>query len=335
MDLLKLENEMIEKQYNNDYIAEVITYAKAIQSNGYNVIFDIKHLSLLTGISIKELYAFYSMKENLYKEFKIPKRSGGYRKIIAPSENLKYIQRWILNNILHKVDINPHATGFVSSRSIVTNAVRHVGKECVVNLDIKDFFPSITFRQVYSVFQNMGYSKYVSMFFSGFLTYRGVLPQGGPTSPILSNIVCNRLDERLANLALHINADYTRYADDITFSGHKSVAKYIKLIKNIIQDEGFEINKKKIRVQHEYHRQMVTGLIVNEILSVPRETKKYLRQQIYFAKKFGVSNSLRKQELEKTNYSEYLYGIAYFIKMVEKSVGETFIKELNQVDWES
>lgn len=335
MNLEILKEKMLKDEYDHNYIDKVASYAENLEFNGHIIIFDIKHLALLSGINSQLLYAHYEMRENQYKEFKIPKKTGGYRKIIAPSENLKYIQKWILDNILNTLNINGFANGFVANRSIITNARKHVGKACVVNIDIKDFFPSITYQEVYSVFIEMGYTRHLSIFFSGMCTHEGVLPQGAPTSPILSNIVCDNLDNRLAELANNINADYTRYADDITFSGNKSIAKYIKLIKTIIRNERFEINRKKLRVHYQHHRQMVTGLIVNEVLSVPKETKRYLRQQIYYSKKHGVTDNLLKQGIFKTNYKEHLYGLAYFIKMVEKAKAKRFIKELDQIDWES
>lgn len=335
MNLIQLKDKMVNASYEEEYINKVIEYAENIQTLGYNVIFDIRHLSRLTGINASELYAYYMMKEKLYKEFTIPKTTGGYRYIVAPSENLKFIQRWILDHILKKVLISNYATGFVSKRSIVTNAKNHIGKECVVNLDIKDFFPSITYLQVYTVFKEMGYTEHLSMFFSGICTHNDVLPQGAPTSPYLSNVVCKRLDQRLSKLASHIGADYSRYADDITLSGTGKIARYISLMKKVIKDEGFEVNNKKVRVHYQHHRQMVTGLIVNEKLSVPRETKQYLRQQIYYSKKFGVTDNLAWQEVDKTNYKDHLYGLACFVKMVEKPMGEKFLLELNQIDWES
>lgn len=334
MNINELEDAMLAEQLEKDYIDLCINYAKNLITHGLPVIFDSKHLAKLIGIEVHELYAYYELSQTLYKEAVIPKKTGGSRTINAPSENLKYIQKWILENILYRIESSHVSMGFVPQRSIVNNAKRHIGKECVINLDIKDFFPSISYIQVYNLFISLGYTRHLSMILSGLCTFNNELPQGAPTSPYLSNLICKRLDSRLLNLAEHIEATYTRYADDITFSGERKIVKYIKLIKRVIREEQFKVNEKKVRVQFAHHQQMVTGLVVNTKLSIPAKTKKYLRQQIYYAQKFGVSNSLEKQEINKSNYKGHLFGLAYFIKMVEPSCGIEFIEQLKQIDWE-
>lgn len=335
MDVKKLENEMIIKEYSHEYTELCVSYACNLIDNGFPVIFDSKHLALLIGMEAKELYSYYELAQMLYKQAVISKKKGGNRILNMPSENLKYIQKWILENVLYKIECSYVSTGFVPQKSIVDNAKQHIDKECVINLDIKDFFPSISYIQVYNLFQNFGYTKHLSMVFAGLCTYNNVLPQGAPTSPYLSNLVCTRLDSRLLGLANYIGATYTRYADDITFSGKKEITKYIKLIKRVIKEERFNVNEKKVRVQFKHHKQMVTGLVVNTKLSIPIKTKKYLRQQIYYAKKFGVRSSLERQGVTKSNYQGHLFGLAYFINMVEPDCGSEFIEELRKIDWES
>jgi RNA-directed DNA polymerase len=335
MNLNTLKDALIAEQYSEEYINLCISYADRLQNKGLAVIFDSNHLAKLIGIRSQELYAYYELASTLYSEILIPKRSGGIRKISAPSENLKYIQRWILENVLYRIESNKVATGFIPEKSIIDNALPHIGKACVINLDIKDFFPSINFTRVYKLFTDMGYTRHLSMVFAGLCTFNNQLPQGAPTSPYLSNILCESLDTRLSRLADHIGASYSRYADDITFSGEKEITKYIKLIKRVIKEEKFVVNEKKVRVQFSHHQQMVTGLIVNSKLSVPSKTKKYLRQQIYFAKKFGVSNSLNEQGISKSNYKGHLFGLAYFIKMVEPGIAEMFVEQMKEIDWES
>ncbi|MBE4909199.1 RNA-directed DNA polymerase [Bacillus luteolus] len=326
---------MVEEQFSEEYIKLCVTYATNLIENGLPIIFDARHLSCLIGIDTKELYSYYQLASTLYRKAVIPKKSGGSRTINAPSENLKYIQRWILENILYKINSSQEATGFVPQKNIVDNASYHVGKECVINLDMKDFFPSISFVQVYNLFNRSGYTKHLSMILTGLCMYNNELPQGAPSSPYISNLVCKNLDLRLSKLASQIGAKYTRYADDITFSGEKVIVKYIKLIKRVIKEENFNINHKKVRVQFSYHQQMVTGLVVNEKIRIPPKTKKYLRQQIYYAKKYGVTSSLSKQGQTKANYKGHLFGLAHFIKMVEQEYGDNFIRELKEIDWES
>lgn len=335
MDTLILKKEMIKENHTEDYIELCVSYAQVLKDNGYPIIFDVKHFALLIGVNPKEIYSYYLFPEELYKTIKIPKKKGGLREITAPSENLKYIQRWILDNILYRASVDNNVNGFIKNKSIVDNAKEHVGKECVMNLDIKDFFPSITYIQIYNLFIKFGYTRHLSMVFTGLCTYKNILPQGAPTSPFISNLICKRLDSRLDHLAKKVDATYSRYADDITFSGNKNITKYLSLIKRVITDEKFKVNEKKVRVQFKYHQQMVTGIVVNEKLSVPTKTKKYIRQQIYFSKKFGVKDNLRKQNINKTNYREHLYGLAYFIKMVESDYGNELLRDLSEIDWES
>ncbi|WP_263703493.1 retron St85 family RNA-directed DNA polymerase [Bacillus thuringiensis] len=335
MNIDNLKKIMEDEQFDEDYINLCVTYATSLDEKGLPIIFDAIHLAKLIGIGTKELYSYYELAPTLYKTAVIPKKTGGSRNLNAPSENLKYIQKWILENVLYRIDTSKVATGFVPQKSIVDNAKPHVGKQCVINLDIKNFFPSIKYIWIYKLFESLGYTRHLSMLFAGLCTLNNELPQGAPSSPYLSNLICERLDSRLSDLANHIGACYTRYADDLTFSGNKEIVKYIKLIKRVIKEEQFEVNEKKVRVQFSYHQQMVTGLIVNNKLSVPQKTKKYLRQQIYYAKKYGVSSSLDKQGFTKSNYSGHLYGLAYFIKMVEPKCGIEFIKELGQIDWEA
>lgn len=335
MDILKLSEAMEAHGCQEEYIKICTEYARGLINNGFPVIFDTKHFAKLIGITPNELYSYYQLVEVLYKEIKLPKKNGGLRTINAPSENLKYIQKWILENILYCKSCLEVANGFIREKSIVDNAKRHVGKPCVINLDIKDFFPTIKYLDVYKMFTGFGYSKHLAMIFTGLCTFENVLPQGAPSSPYISNLICEKLDRKMMNLANRIGASYSRYADDITFSGEKSITKYIKLLKDIIISEGFVVNEKKVRVQFQYHKQIVTGIVVNEKLSVPKDTKKYLRQQIFYSKKYGVQNNQDRQKISKTNYRDHLYGLAYFIKMIEPLVGESFLEQLHSIDWES
>ncbi len=159
---------------------------------------------------------------------------------------MKFIQKWILENVLYSKKCLDVANGFIREKSIVDNAKRHVGKACVINLDIQDFFPTIKYHSIYNLFVKFGFTRHLALVFTGLCTFQNVLPQGAPTSPYLSNLICENLDKKMVNLANRIGASYSRYADDITFSGGKYIARYIKLIKEIIISEGFLVNEKKL-----------------------------------------------------------------------------------------
>ncbi len=323
--------------YDKEYIDLCIAYANRLISNQLPVIFDPDHLAAIVGLEPKyllKLFYLCNSSDKLYKELIIPKKSGGIRKISIPIEGLKFLQRWVLENILDPIQVSSSSMGFVKKKSIVDNALRHVNKECVINYDIKDYFPTIRRNHIFKIFKYYGYTNEVSYLLSKICTHKDSLPQGAPTSPYLSNIHCLRLDKRLEELASRINADYTRYADDITLSGNSNVVKYRKIVIKIIESEGFEINAKKTRFQSDSQRQMVTGLVVNKKVTVPVKRKRYLRQQIYYCKKYGVSNHMKYSNINKSNFKQYLYGLAYFVKMVERDKGEQFISQLNEITWD-
>lgn len=143
-----------------------------------------------------------------------------------------------------------------------------------------------------------------------------------------------KLDKRLSRLAETTGCEYSRYADDITFSGEKSIKSLFPLIIRIITEEGFKVNSQKTRFQYSNRRQEVTGLIVNQRLSVSRRLKNELRNAIYFSKKYGVDDHMKHIGCDKSFYKEHLYGIAYFIKMVEPSEGEKYLRSLDEINWD-
>lgn len=251
-----------------------------------------------------------------YVRFRIPKKSGGEREISAPMPVLAAAQRWILANVLSKVPTTPQAHGFVPGKSTRTNALPHVKRAVVVNLDLKDFFPTIAFPRVKGIFRSLGYSPAVATVLALLATeaprreveYGGrrwhvalgprALPQGACTSPALSNLAARGLDGRCAGLAAKLGWTYTRYADDLTFSGDvlipkgekdaRSVAWLLARTRHIAEDEGFAVNEKKIRVQRRNTAQVVTGIVVNEKPSTPRAQRRLLRATAHRAGKGGA-----------------------------------------------
>ncbi len=334
--ITNLKLELINQKRGKYYSKRCLLYAERLLDNNLPVIFDIKHLSLLLGIGAYHLGSYILTTESyFYKKISIPKRNGSMRVLQVPSAELKYIQRWILDNILNNIHISDHANGFCRGKSIVTNAKAHVGKECIINLDIKDFFPSIDIDTVFRIFSYYGYTKEVSFALARLCTYEGCLPQGSPASPLISNIVCLKMDKRISSLVAKYNASYTRYADDITISGRYSIQDCIRLIEEIIVSEGFEVNTSKKRILYKHQRQVVTGLNVNQgRLSVPKKFKRALRQEIYYCKRFGISEHLRRIACDKAFYKEHLYGKAYYINMVEPEEGKKVLSLLDSLIWD-
>lgn len=258
------------------------------------------------GISLRELWFFAIHRERErqphYVTFAIPKRSGGKRVIMAPKRRLKMIQRKLLELVVEKLPVSEHAHAFRRGRSIRTGAEPHVGKRLVLKLDLKDFFPSVTFARVRGLLIAYGYSFPVATTLSVLMTEAERQPvevdgevfhvpvglrhcvQGAPTSPGVCNALVLRLDHRLAGLAKKRGLAYTRYADDLSFSGEMSreLANQIRVIvSRIIEEEGFHSNTEKTRLMGRAARQAVTGVVVNQVLGASRQERRRLRAMIH------------------------------------------------------
>lgn len=306
------------------------------------------------GLTISKLrwLCFHSeaAEKTHYAAFSVPKRSGGRRLIAAPMPELAAAQRWILREILDKVSVEAPAHGFLKTRSTLTNAVPHLGKDVIINVDLADFFPSIGFKRVRGVFKKLGYSPAASTILALIATesprvpveHDGVkyqvaigeraLPQGAPTSPALSNLIARKLDRRLLGVSKKFGWTYTRYADDLTFSapeGHREeIARFLAKIRHICEDEGFRINLKKGRVQRKARRQLVTGVVVNQKPGLPREEIRKIRAILHQAKKTG----LEAQNKEKRpNFEAHLRGKIAYLMMVDRAKGKKFMTELDAV----
>jgi len=176
------------------------------------------------------------------------------------------------------VDTGTAATAFVKDVSIRNNAERHTGKQTVIRIDLQNFFPTITYKQVRKVFEGLGYPYSVAQALANLCTLKGRLPQGAPTSPVVSNLVCRRMDRRFGGLAEKMQFSYSRYADDLIFSSNdRNFPRLVPLFREIIQSEGFTMNEKKLAVMKKGGRQMVTGIVVNEKPNVPKEQIRQLR----------------------------------------------------------
>lgn len=220
----------------------------------------------------------------------IPKRDGSLRLIEEPKPLMKRLQRRILHGLLDHVPAHPAAYGFVKGRNCITGAATHAGEAVVLSFDLADFFPSVPWSRIYAAFRSLGYPRAVALALTNLtsaitppetlqtprlaardsLKHRH-LPQGAPTSPALANLAAYRLDQRLAALARRLEARYTRYADDLTFSGDPHIARILKrAVPEIAHAEGFRLNPTKTRAATQAQRQTVTGLTVNQHVNIPR-----------------------------------------------------------------
>lgn len=321
-----------------------------------------KHdLASLLGIQVKTLtYVLYSIEESeKYTNFDIPKKSGGHRQISSPHKTLKFVQRRLADvlqkchdeaykipNLEQKLDSSGYiiSHGFQPRMSILTNAKYHVKKRYVFNLDLESFFPSFNFGRVYSFFikNNLFKCDYsVAALLAQLVTHNGRLPQGAPTSPVISNLITRSLDIRLLRLAKTYNCFYTRYADDLTFSTNEKkfpIQLYNKQedgawivgkkLNREIEKSGFSINLSKVRLQEKHSRQEVTGIVVNKVVNVNQRYYRYVRSMCHELFKSGnyalPSSFIRSEEFsENINDLNILTGVLNHILNV-KSFREKF-----------
>lgn len=334
--LEQLEQGLINAGAHRDYIDLCISYASRLIDCGMPVVFNLDHFSKLLGIELDRFMRMLYISDALYRTLRIPKKRGGYRTISIPTKTLRYTQRWILDNMLVNMRVSKSAMGFQEGCSIVKNAACHLNHRCILSLDIKDFFPSITYEDVFGIFRYYGYTHRLSNLFARLCTVDQRLPQGAPTSPALSNIRCLRMDKRIQALCSRYNAIYTRYADDITISADCDLSTVKQIVIGIINDEGFEVNDKKTHIAYAHQHQEVTGIVVNNgEMHIPKSFKRKLKQQIYYCQKYGPSDHQNHIGDQHNFYKEHLYGKAYYIKMVEPEVGEKILQELDKINWDS
>ena len=328
-------------------------------------------LASFFGLTIKKL-EWYSDRRRLeskqsnpklrhYRYRKLNKRPGSFRLIEAPKPKLKSIQRQILADILNHVPPHCSAHGFRAGHSIMTFATPHVGKAVVLKLDLQDFFPSIGAARIEAIFRSIGYPEPVADLLAGLCTnstptdvwqacstdsnhkelrqktrvYESPhLPQGAPTSPSLANLCAFRMDSRLSGLAKHVGATYTRYADDLAFSGDRdfkpNVKRFMKHVCKIIVEEGFFVHRSKTNIMSQGCQQRIAGIVVNRHLNIQRHEFDRL--------KAILTNCIRKGwQSQNVNghadFRSHLQGRISFVEMINPSRGEKLRRLFEQVNW--
>ncbi len=327
---------------------------KKRQDNDLPAITDVESLAKALGLSVPRLRWLTYHREvdtgTHYHRWLVPKRDGSTRLISAPKPELKAAQRWITRQITEHLPVHSAAHGFIKGRSIVSNAVVHAGANVVVKLDIRGFYPTVTFRRVKGLLRRAGLTEQVATLAALLATESPreeiethgrkhfvalgprSLPQGAPTSPSITNALCLRLDCRMSGLARALKCRYTRYADDLTFSWHGTdraeIARLLGSVRRIVNAEGFELNTKKTRVMRKGARQRVTGLIVNTApdgrptTRAPRETQRALRAAI---KNRELGREGKGESLEQ------LKGMAAFIMMTDRERGRGFLERIEKL----
>jgi hypothetical protein len=288
-----------------------------------------------------------------YHFWTIPKRDGSRRTITAPKSELKAIQRWLLRNVFEKLPVHHAAHGFLSARSIASNARVHAGADIIVKVDVKDFFPTITWKRVKGMLRRAGLPESVATLIALLVTeapreivqFRGstlyvakgprACPQGAPTSPAITNAICLRMDKRLTGLARAFGFVYTRYADDLAFSWKKKrgatqapIGPLLHGARRILEAEGFRVHQKKTAVMRSGGTQRVTGLVVNEVPAssgvpsarVPRDVTRRLRAAIF--------NREKGRPIKEGETLAQLKGMAAFVYMTDEKRGSAFLARI-------
>lgn len=326
--------------------------SKRLLENQLPAITKVAQLCAALKLSVNELRWLCYQREvadnSHYTRFEIPKRSGGVRAIWAPLPKLKQAQHWILHEILNRLVVHGSAHGFISGRSIATNAAEHINSQLLVKVDIENFFPRISWKRVKGVFRKAGYPEQIATLLALLCTespreivkHEGkqvyvaladrCLPQGAPTSPALTNALCLRLDRRLTGFAQKAGWRYTRYADDLTFSlpayskNPSEISRLLGTLKRILGEEGFELNAKKTRVIRTSGVQEVTGLVVNGE-HAPRVSRALKRQM-----RAAVHNFKQGKALPEGESIQRLRGYAAYIAMTDRELGFSLLRQLQQ-----
>lgn len=326
---------------------------KRLLENQLPVITKVAQLCEALNLSVSELrwlcYQREVASKTNYTRFEIPKRSGGMRAIWAPLPKLKQAQHWILHEILERLIVHGSAHGFITGRSIATNAAEHTNSQMLVKVDVENFFPSISWKRVKGVFRKAGYPEQIATLLALLCTesprelveHEGkkvyvaladrCLPQGAPTSPALTNALCLRLDRRLTGFAQKAGWRYTRYADDLTFSlpansqAKPELSRLLGTLKRMLGEEGFALNAKKTRVIRSGQVQEVTGLVVNGE-HAPRVSRQLKRQM-----RAAVHNLQQGKALPNGESLQRLRGYAAYIAMTDRELGIGLLSQLQQV----
>jgi retron-type reverse transcriptase len=264
--------------------------------------YDINTLDQLASelaVSEFELLRFVYRSGEFYRRFKRRKSNGDTRVIHAPDEPLKNLHRAIIKRFLAPIPLPDACTGFRPGKSILSNTIPHCGRRFVFNIDIEDFFASISSERVLGLYLRLGFAFPVACVLTELTTFMGSLPQGAPSSPYLANLIAHSLDMEMTEYCKNRGWTYTRYCDDITISGDTTFTLGdMKMVTEILDSEGFQLNMKKTRFLRRNSAQMVSGLVVNKRPNLPREKRRNIRAMFHQASLNPGKYKERAQELE-------------------------------------
>jgi len=306
----------LENGYSLEYIEKCLTYANPLIAGNLPVVYNINHLSKLVGYNTSYLKRAIKFQKYFYRKFTINKRNGKKRILYEPLPSLKEIQVWILTEILYKRKVSRYAKAYVPRRSIKEHTIYHTDEPFVLTLDITKFFNSVRFELVENLFQNMGYSNRVANLLTKLCYLENELPQGAPTSPYISNLILKDFDEKVSSYCIINKIKYTRYADDLAFSGN---LKFLE-VKNLVEIElaklGLTINEKKTRLMKPNQPQLISGIIVNKKAQLPKKVRNNLRNEMHYITVFGLEDHMRRTKQKKPNYLKHLLGKINYVLQI-------------------
>ena len=308
---------------------------KYLTESKYNEL--LSSFNLVNTSDIKKINKIlYGISNNIdlnYEEIIIKKKNKDLRYLNEPSPILKSIQKRILKNVLEEKMISKCAYAYKKGLSTILNAKSHVGCKVILKLDIENFFDNINFYKVYnSCFNENLYPKKLGMLLTNLCVYNDRLPQGSPTSGYISNIVLRNFDCNIDAYCKDKNINYTRYSDDMTFSGDFDIRKLIKYVNELLYKERFRLNKSKIKVVLNTTRQQVTGIVVNEKINLSKNYKRKIRQEVYYILKYGVKSHIKKRNINLScnRYLSVLLGKINYVLTVNPNDKE-FINYKNEI----
>ncbi len=313
--------------FSEEEIIKCLNYAEPIYLNKLPVIYNISHLSALVGYNTTYLRRAIKSGNTpyFYRKYSIPKKNGGSRTINEPLPSLKEIQQWILNNILYNIPISRYAKAYTKKRGLKDHLKYHKDQNIVLTLDIENFFGMLSIDKVRPIFLSRGYSEWVSDLITKLCCLNDTLPQGAPTSPRLSNIIMFPFDESISKYCKTKDIKYTRYADDLAFSGDLEKEEIVDLVSSELTKIGLSLNKEKTMYMSRDQPQLISGVLVNKVIQVPRSKRDELRQAFYYIDKFGLESHLAHINSNKGNYLKHLIGIANYITYINPKDSEAQI----------
>jgi retron-type reverse transcriptase len=335
-------------------LGQTTSRVETLTALGLPILHQPQELANAMGISLARLrflaFTRTTSKISHYIRFAIPKKTGGLRQISAPMPHLKQAQYWILHHILNPLSPHTAAHGFRCEHSIISNARPHVGQDVVINFDLQDFFPSIAYKRVKGLFMALGYSEALATILGLLCTEPEIaeveldqqtyfvqqsaryLPQGSPASPAITNILCRRLDKRLTAMSTALGFTYTRYADDLTFSGSgehlRQICNLLQRTANIVAHEGLQLNPNKTRVLRKSRQQEVTGIVVNQHLNIDKKSYKKFRATLFQIEQDGFSGKTWGNTAANLSI---IQGYANFVAMVNPAKGRPFLEQVKRI----